>query len=47
VWQFANYDAHTCALKRNIGPRQYTIDLVDGRWIVTLDSASNQNGQPI
>ncbi len=51
VWRFANYNADTYALKRDTGVRlyhnDYTIDLMGGRWIVTLDSVPNWNGEAI
>jgi hypothetical protein len=48
VWDFTNYNADTYAPKRHVGPRlyhnDYTIDLLAGRWIVTLDYVPNPNG---
>jgi hypothetical protein len=51
VWRFANYDADTYTLKKNISPRlyrnDYTVDLLNGRWKVTLDDVPNRNGEAI
>jgi len=51
VWRFTNYNADTYGLKRDNGARlyrnDYTIDLLGGRWVVTLDSVPNRNGEAI
>jgi hypothetical protein len=51
VWRFTNYNADTYTIKRDVSPRlyrnDYNIDLLGGRWIVTLDSVPNPNGEAI